>query len=85
MVNDTPCICIKYRYFHSSAIAVVIARNSRLIDIARIRVDIARRKHVEFQLIGSIVVGVVVEFSYEKCLVLDSANDLVDALRDSQM
>ena len=47
--------------------------------------DIARRKHVEFQLIGSIVVAVVVEFSFEKCLVLDSANDLVDALRDSQM
>jgi len=41
-----------------------------LIDIDRIRVDIARRKYVELQLIGSIVVGVVVEFRLKKLLFL---------------
>ena len=49
--------------------------------ISRVRVNITTGKYQEFQLIGSIMFGVIdlVDSSFEKSLVLDSANNGVDA------
>ena len=48
------------------------------MDMSPVLVNITTGKYQEFQLIGSIMFGVIVDFSFEKSLVLVSANDGVD-------
>ena len=43
------------------------------MDMSRVRVNITTGEYQEFQLIGSVMIGVIVDFSFEESLVLDSA------------